>query len=133
MANSSTDIVTASGLSPLVIALRTCCIAVISLLIVTGNVLSIAVTRSLPSLADITKVLMTTLAVYDLFVGAAGLLSIIPSALDRWQFGDFGCQFMSTWTTICAMMSTTSIVFINIERYIAVTRPYEFPIWCSKR
>ena len=82
MANSSTDIVTASGLSTEVIALQTCCIAVISVLIVTGNVLSIAVTRSLPSLADSTKVLMTTLAVYDLFAGVGGFLAIIPSALD---------------------------------------------------
>ena len=133
MANSSTDIVTGSGLSTPVIALRTSCIAVISLLIVTGNILSIAVTRSLPSLADSTKVLMTTLAVYDLFAGAAGLVAIIPSALDRWPFGDPGCLIMATWASMCAMMSITSIVFLNIERYIAITRPYEFPIWCSKR
>ena len=30
-------------------------------------------------------------------------------------------------------MSVGCLLFLNIERFLAVTRPYKFPVWCSKR
>ncbi len=50
-----------SGLSPVLIAIRTCFMSVITLLIISVNILSIAVTRRVTNLADSTKVLMTSL------------------------------------------------------------------------
>ena len=121
-----------SGLSPFLIALRTCFIAIIGLLIISGNILSIAVTRRVSTLADSTKVLMTSLAVYDLLVGNLTIFAFIASALDRWPFGDVVCEIIAVGSTMFFIMSMFSIVYLNIERYIAVTRPYKFPVLCSR-
>ena len=57
-----------SSLSPALIAFRTCFIALLGLLIIFSNVLCITVTHRVTNLADSTKVLMTSLAVYDILV-----------------------------------------------------------------
>ncbi|XP_071799024.1 beta-1 adrenergic receptor-like [Asterias amurensis] len=122
------------GLSPVLIALRTCFVAIIAVLIICGNILVVAVTRRVTNLADSTKVLMTSLAVYDLLVGvSAVLISAIASALDRWPFGEAGCYFYAIVMTVAVSMSTLSVTCLNIERYIAVTRPFKFPLWCTRR
>ena len=76
------------GLSPVVTAMRTCVIAILTLLIIAGNILSITVTHRVTNLADSTKVLMTGLATYavicDLLIGVVSLLSVIPPALAIW-------------------------------------------------
>ena len=128
MNSTSTDSV---GLSPVLIALRTCFIAIIALLIISGNIFSIAVTRRVSNLAETTKIWMTSLAVYDLLIGFLATLSIAASAMDRWPVGDLGCELFSLSSTFCFGMSILSIVCINIERFLAVTRPYKFPVWCT--
>ncbi len=128
MNTTSTDSV---GLSPVLIALRTCFVFIIALLIISGNILSIAVTRRVTNLADSTKALMTSLAVFDLLVGVLALFSVAASALDRWPFGEFACKLVALCATMFLVLSVTLIAFLNIERFIAVTRPYKFPLWCT--
>ncbi|XP_033635042.1 beta-1 adrenergic receptor-like [Asterias rubens] len=121
------------GLSPVLVALRTCFIAIIALLIISGNILSIAVTCRVTNLADSTKVLMTSLAVSDLLVGFLSLFYTIASALNKWPFGNMGCQISMICSTACFTMSILSLTFLNVERYVAITRPYKFPLWCTGR
>ncbi|XP_071798773.1 beta-2 adrenergic receptor-like [Asterias amurensis] len=121
------------GLSPVLIALRTCFVTIIAVLIICGNILVVAVTRRVTNLADSTKVLMTSLAVTDLLVGVSAVLSAVASALDRWPFGDVGCHFYAMFKTVAISMSILSVTCLNIERYIAVTRPFKFPLWCTRR
>ncbi|XP_071801347.1 histamine H2 receptor-like [Asterias amurensis] len=120
------------GLSPVLVALRSCFIAIIALLIISGNILSIAVTRRVTNLADSTKVLMTSLAVFDLLLGFLALPSTVASALDGWPFDVVGCDLVNLLITMCFPMSMFSIVSLNIERFIAVTRPYKFTVWCTR-
>ncbi|XP_022081990.1 beta-4C adrenergic receptor-like [Acanthaster planci] len=121
------------GLSTLLIALRTCFIIILAILIITGNILSIAVMNRMTDLADSTKVLLTALAASDLLVGLLSLLSAVASALDRWPFGTVGCTLVSYCTFIGLFISIFSITGLNVDRYIAITRPYKFPVWCSKQ
>ncbi|XP_038076924.1 histamine H2 receptor-like [Patiria miniata] len=133
MSNSSADFYPTSGLSPFLIVLRTSFITLLSLLIITGNIFSIVVTRRMNNMADSTKVLMTSLAVYDFLVGVVSSFSIFASAMDRWPFGDWGCRIITVIKTIVLIMSLDSILLLNTERYIAVTWPYKFPVWCTRR
>ncbi|XP_038057728.1 beta-1 adrenergic receptor-like [Patiria miniata] len=120
-------------LSPYLVAVRTCFVAVVVIMIITGNALSIAVTRSMPGLADSTKILMISLAAYDLLTGVMSIPNVIASAFDRWPFGEFYCSINGTIDATCCCMSITLIVLMNAERYIAVTLPFRFPILCAKR
>ncbi|XP_033635861.1 octopamine receptor Oamb-like [Asterias rubens] len=122
-----------SGLPESFIVIRTFFIVIIGLLIISGNILSIAVVRGVSTLADSTKVLMTTLSLYDLTVGIISMLSVVPSAREQWVYGQFVCEVVTVVTCASFVMSILSVLFLNIERYIAVTRPYKFPIWCTRR
>ncbi|XP_038069592.1 beta-1 adrenergic receptor-like [Patiria miniata] len=120
--------------SPAFIGFRTSFLSLIGLLIITGNIISIAVTHSVREIADSTKVLMTSLAIYDLLVGLLTMIFVVTSsALNRWPFGDFMCQTVTALSFTALCMSGVSLIFLNIERCIAVTRPYRFPVWCSRR
>ncbi|XP_022081989.1 beta-1 adrenergic receptor-like [Acanthaster planci] len=121
------------GLSPVLITLRTCFITVLAIVIIVGNILSITVTCRVTYLADSTKVLMMALAASDLLVGLLSLLFAVSSALDRWPFGTIGCTLVSHCIFIGLFISIFSITGLNVDRYIAITRPYKFPVWCSKR
>ncbi|XP_022081736.1 histamine H2 receptor-like [Acanthaster planci] len=133
MSNSSIDPFPTSTISPFLIALRTCFITFLGLLIIAGNILSITVTHRVTNLAESTKVLMTSLAVYDLLIGITTLFSIISSAMDRWPFGELSCHMMSAIKSFVSIMSLQSMINLNIERYIAVVWPYKFPLWCTRR
>ncbi len=122
-----------SGLSPVLIGLRTFSLTIFAMLIISGNILSIAVTRRVTNIADSTKVLMTSLAACDLFIGVLVILIAVVSALGRWPFEDVGCQICATVTGDIFFMSILSLTFLNIERYIAVTRPYKYLEWCTRR
>ncbi|XP_071800879.1 trace amine-associated receptor 1-like [Asterias amurensis] len=122
-----------SGLPESFIVIRTFFIVIIGLLIISGNTLSIAVVRGVSTLADSTKVLLTTLSLYDLTVGIISMLSVVPSATEKWVYGQFVCEVVAVVTNASFIMSILSVLFLNIERYIAVTRPYKFPIWCTRR
>ena len=130
MADVPTD---SSGLSPVLVALRTCFLVVLTLMIIGGNILSIAVTRRVNSLADSTKVLMTVLAASDLLVGLLSPLFVVASAMDRWPFGTTGCILVYCCFQSLIGVSMFSLIGLNIDRYIAITRPYKFPVWCSKQ
>ncbi|XP_071796353.1 QRFP-like peptide receptor [Asterias amurensis] len=121
------------GLSPVVIALRTIFYAIFALLILSGNILSIAVTRRVTNIAESTKVLMTSMAVCDLIIGIASVLVVVVSALDRWPFGDVACQLAATLMEVVFSILILSLTYLNIERYIAVTRPYQYLTWCTRR
>ncbi len=69
---------------------------------------------------------------YDLLVGVITLITVVVSALDRWPFGDVGCSFSAVFISTSFLMSILSLTFLNIERYIAVTRPLKFPILVYK-
>ncbi|XP_022081687.1 trace amine-associated receptor 13c-like [Acanthaster planci] len=130
MADVQTD---SFGLPPFLIALRTCFIVTVATLIIAGNSLSIAVTRRVTNLADSTKVLMMTLAASDLLIGVLALFSSVASALGRWPFSTIGCAVASDCVNIAISMTIFSLIGLNVDRYIAVTRPYEFPVWCTAR
>ncbi|XP_071807197.1 histamine H2 receptor-like [Asterias amurensis] len=119
-------------LSPYLIALRTCFVAAVVFMIITGNALSITVTRSMPELADSTKVLMISLAAYDLLTGVISLPNVIASAFNFWPFGELYCSINATLDATCCCMSIILIVLMNAERYIAVTMPFQFPSLCAK-
>ena len=119
-----------SGISTPFLALRTLIIAIIGLLIISGNILCLAVIRRITTAADSTKVLMTSVAVSDLLAGCFTVLDLFPSALDRWPFGAVGCEIVAVAKCIVYMMTITAIVFINIERCLAITKPFKFQMWC---
>ncbi|XP_022102604.1 trace amine-associated receptor 8b-like [Acanthaster planci] len=122
-----------SPVSPVVLTFRTTLITVVAIFIVAGNIFSIVVVRRIKDLADSTKILMTSLASNDFLVGLYAIPSIVASALDRWPFGDVVCRIQGIVALTSVTLSVSLICMLNLERYVAVTYPFRFPVWFQRR
>ncbi|XP_038071180.1 beta-1 adrenergic receptor-like [Patiria miniata] len=108
------------------IAARTAFILSDAITIFVANIISIAVTWKTREIAEMTKIFATSLAVADLSVGILISFSLIPSAVDRWLYGDVMCRIIGVMGPSFAMISTLSLLCVSADRYLAVTRPLRY-------
>ncbi|XP_038219653.1 octopamine receptor Oamb [Zerene cesonia] len=109
-------------------------LALIDVLVITGNCLVIAAVLCSSKLRSVTNLFIVSLAVADLLVG----LAVLPFSATRevfkiWIFGDVWC---SVWLAVDVWMCTASILnlcAISLDRYVAVTRPVSYPSIMSKK
>ncbi|XP_013384196.1 galanin receptor type 2 [Lingula anatina] len=92
---------------------------------VLGNIFIIAVISQDKNMRKSTDLFILNLSVSDLLV----MLVCMPTALvefyayEAWYFGDIMCKFVPFLENMTVHASVLSIVFISIERYIAICRP----------
>lgn len=122
-----------AGHPPIFLAIRTCIITLFALLTILGNIFVLVVNRRVTSFTESTKILIACLAVNDLAVGIGSTFSIMSSALDWWPYGQACCEAYALTVSCCFSYAIFSIMLINTDRFIAVTKPYKFPVWCSQR
>lgn len=116
------------------IAVRLVFISIIEVLILSGSIFSIFVTHEVTTLEESTKMCMKALAVTDALTGFLSISAVILSIKDKSLFSEpFNCKIYVALQLILFCYSSLLIVFINVDRYIAVTRPYQFPKLCSRK
>ncbi|EEB17202.1 class A rhodopsin-like G-protein coupled receptor GPRoar3, putative [Pediculus humanus corporis] len=100
----------------------------INVMVVVGNCLVIAAVYISSKLRTVTNLFIVSLAVADLMVGVAVLpFSATWEVFKVWIFGDLWC---SIWLAVDVWMCTASILnlcAISLDRYVAVTRPVNYP------
>lgn len=110
-------------------------LGLINVVVICGNTLVIAAVAVTSKLQTITNYFIVSLAVADLLVGLTTLpFSLTYEVLKIWVFGTIWCQ---VWLAVDVWLSTSSILnlcAISFDRYIAVTRPVQYPsLMTSKR
>ncbi|KAL7298827.1 hypothetical protein TKK_0008566 [Trichogramma kaykai] len=110
------------------IVVTLCVLAVVNVMVVVGNCLVIAAVYHSIKLRNVTNMFIVSLAVADLMVGVAVLpFSATWEVFKVWIFGDIWC---SIWLAVDVWMCTASILnlcAISLDRYLAVTRPVNYP------
>ncbi|XP_022089773.1 beta-2 adrenergic receptor-like [Acanthaster planci] len=121
-------------LSPALIALRTAYIALTSLVIILANVLTLAVMWR--ARGDFppgsTKLVMSSLALSDLTVGAMTTLCVPLSVMDSWPFGDLACTLVCSAATLASSISIVNLMSLTLDRLVAVTKPFSYPTLMSR-
>ncbi|XP_050435937.1 probable G-protein coupled receptor No9 [Adelges cooleyi] len=105
----------------------------IALIVFIGNTLVVAAVFNSSKLRSPTNTFIVSLAVSDLMVGVAVLpFSATWEVFKVWLFGDYLC---SVWLAVDVWMCTASILnlcAISLDRYLAVTRPVQYPSLMTK-
>ncbi|XP_072050909.1 beta-1 adrenergic receptor-like [Amphiura filiformis] len=92
-----------------------------------GNTLCLLVIRRVREMSSVTRLFMTSMTLSDL---CTGFFLCIPSfgasIVNRWPFGDIYCS-INAISVVCFTVTTAiSLLNVTIERFIAVTRPFQY-------
>lgn len=109
-------------------------LGLINIMVLFGNSLVIFAVITTRKLRTVTNVYIVSLACADLLLG----ISVLPFSISReilhfWPFGTLWC---SIWLAIDVLLCTASILnlcAISLDRYLAVTRPIQYPSTMSRK
>ena len=100
---------------------------VITIFNIFANSLTLVVLRKLKDFSPVTKVFMTSMTIADL--GAVFVITpiVVATAVNRWPFGLALCTMHGFVFTVFAYTSVFSLFCVTSERYLAVTKPFQYP------
>ena len=93
-----------------------------------ANSLSLIVFPKIRSLNPVTRVFMTSMTLSDIGIGFSYILPVLAATVqDKWPFGYTGCAVQAFTNNAFGIASFASLISVNFERFIAVTRPFRYP------
>ncbi len=101
---------------------------VILIISIFANSLTLIVLRQIPDLNPVTRIFMTTMTLSDLGCGFGYILPILAATIvNKWPFGDVFCVILGFVNIVFSFTSFISLLSVNFERFLAVTRPLQYP------
>ena len=91
------------------------------------NSLTLIVLRRMRNLKPATRVFLTSMTVADLISLVYHIFIFISTIANKWLFGDTACKVLSPIFLLISALYYINLPMVNIERYIAVTRPLQYP------
>ena len=102
-------------------------LSVLTFLSISANSLTLVILHKCLEINPVTKVFLTSMTVADLTLAFLLLPSIPAVAVDRWPFGTTFCSITGFLNSGLVTRSILSLLGVTFERFLAVTRPYQYP------
>ena len=103
-------------------------ISILTFLSIAVNSLTLLILHKCHEINPVTKVFLTSMTVAaDVFTAFVDLPTIPAVIVDRWPFGTTFCSLTGLFNSGFASRSIVSLLAVTLERYLAVTRPYQYP------
>ena len=108
-------------------------ICLVSVLIITSNILNIMGWMRVKHIAMATRIFLLNLSVSDLCVGLIACApSIYPAVTASWPYGDIWCQVSGIMHGSSCAVSIWSISVVSLDRFLAVTWPMKYVTMVTK-
>ena len=91
------------------------------------NSLTLVVLHRMQDLKPATRVFLTSMTVVDLISLVYHIPVFVSTIMNRWPFGDIVCTVFSITSMLISALYYINLPLVNIERYIAVVRPFQYP------
>ena len=113
--------------------LKTATICSITAFTVVGNLMSLITLGSTPSLRNCHGYIIVSLSIADFISGIVASMSIYPSIINMWPYGDALCLVAASVEATTKKISPLLLTFMSIERYIAVVHPLRYSRIVTKK
>lgn len=124
---NDTDVAVSNGTPKELLIFKAFGISLAVLANIIGNSFCLVVIRLNTQMEQVTRILMTSATVADLSTAIFVSTPILGATIaDRWPFGELFCTVSSTMGTLFVMCCIGSLLLLNAERYIAITRPFHY-------
>ena len=109
------------------IIFKSTCLGILIILNITFNFITLVVLRRMRELSPTTKIFLTSMTVLD--IGHLGYMVpiFLCTLMNRWPFGDTSCTINGYVGMVTAVLYYSHLPLVNLDRFIAVTRPYRYP------
>ena len=120
--------------SPGTIAVETSILLLVGLIAIGGNLLvAISIYRN-PSLRTITNYFVLSLAMTDILYPMLALpLTVISSAVSRYDLGQTFCDLQATSAFILLTLSGYNMALMAVNRYVCVCKQHKYKRWFNKK
>nr|XP_054752610.1 beta-3 adrenergic receptor-like [Lytechinus pictus] len=101
-------------------------IAITAVLSIVCNILNLIILPHLAELNEASRVFYMSLAVVDLATGILLLPMSVAAVGGEWPFGNPLCKALGYFLTVTTGLSSSTVFYLNVDRFIAVTRPLRY-------
>ena len=90
------------------------------------NTLCLVVLHRIREMNPVTKIFMFSITITDLSTGLYGVFILTAVAKNSWPFGETLCRITGVCNSTLIAGGMFSLLAVNADRYIAVTRPFHY-------
>lgn len=108
-------------------------IAITAILSILCNVLNLILLPHLPELNEVNRVFYMSLALIDLTTGIILLPMSVAAVGGEWPFGSPLCKSLGYFLTVSTGLSSSTVFYLNGDRFIAVTKPLRYPSLVNRK
>ena len=115
--------------------LRIIVIVIITFLDISTNILALIMLIVIPktSIPSNSKFLMMSLCAANLTIGFLAAFHVLPAILGEWPYGWFICHAFGRLTHAFVAAAVLSLIYLSIDRYIAILRPLRYHLIVNRR
>ena len=112
--------------------IRIMVIVIITFLDISTNILALIVIPK-ANIPSNSKFLMMSLCAANLTIGFLAAFHVLPAILGEWPYGWFMCHAFGWLTHAFVAAAVWSLIFLSIDRYIAISRPLRYHLIVNRR
>ncbi len=111
---------------------RIAVIAIVSILDISSNIVALVVIPR-TDMPPNSKLVMTSMCAANLVIGFLAAFNIYPAIVDKWPYGDIMCNVLGIVTQGFIILAVSSVIFLSMDRYIAITKPLRHRVIVTRR
>ena len=109
-----------------IIVIKTVFVSLFTILSIVENFCVMYAIKKFKTLRTVPNYFIASLSLADFLYAIFGSTSIIATTVSKeWVLGGFYCNFIGVTNTLFVTTSMTTLVAISVNRYIAVSRPFQ--------
>ncbi|XP_072025266.1 trace amine-associated receptor 9-like [Amphiura filiformis] len=104
-----------------------------AILSLSGNALCVWVLPHTKNIPEHNRLFLISLSVADFGIGVGVLMYVAPAIAGQWIYNHGMCVALCCAISIFSGVSKNSLLCLSADRYIAIMKPLQYPMWVTRK